>query len=72
MPTGAGYELGARPVRNYLDKTGTTVARNVRISADRIIVVAQLLRSHRQTGRPAEEAYFLKYSSIWSSIDIAL
>ena len=40
VPTGAGYAVGARIVRNYLATTGTTAAQNVRTPADRIIAVA--------------------------------
>ena len=40
VPTGAGYAVGARIVRNYLAATGTTAAQNVRTPADRIIAVA--------------------------------
>ncbi|HIW91073.1 MAG TPA: DUF2268 domain-containing protein [Candidatus Corynebacterium avicola] len=40
VPTGAGYAVGARLVRTYLGKTGTTAAQNVRTPADHIIAVA--------------------------------
>lgn len=40
VPAGAGYAVGARLVRNYLDATGTTAAQNVRTPADHIIAVA--------------------------------
>lgn len=40
LPTGAGYAVGARLVRAYLDATDSTAAQNVRASAAEVIKVA--------------------------------
>lgn len=40
LPTGAGYAVGARLVRAYLDVTGTTAAASVRMPSSQVIDIA--------------------------------